>query len=114
MSAIWHYSCEHSAQGIARDGFLRPGADGFVWMTDLHPPVREALGLTMLTIKCDRMAYQWQVADRTNVRRWMLVRKSLPRAYVHGLESAPGARPGHWFISETNVPILRVTAEATS
>ena len=102
---FWHYCCDHSAYAIVKDGYLKPGPDGYVWITDLHPPMRDALGLTMHTIKCDRMAYEFRVADNDGIIPWIHLRRELNPEYVEGLESAYGARPMHWFVSLGNVPI---------
>jgi hypothetical protein len=112
MTDLWHYCCEHSARGIVKDGFLRPGTDGLVWVTDLHPPRREALGLTMLTIHCDRTTNAFMVADDTDVVWWPYARTSLAdvkgNGWVEGLENAEGAEPRHWFVSVRQIPVMSV------
>lgn len=114
MSAdLYHYTCDDGARLIERDGFLKPGGDGLVWLTDLYPPHREALGLTSITLKCDRMTNRFRVLSRDGILRWMFVRRMFiqmgQRDWVHSLESAPGAKPGHWFITELTVPVERAS-----
>jgi len=103
---IYHYTClDHGAPGIARDGYLRPGLDGLVWMTDLDEPHREALGLTMHVTRCDRTARRFEVASVQAVA-WTEVRREMAPAYVRALELAPGVMPRHWYISRSPVQVI--------
>ena len=96
---LFHYCCDHSNAKIEADnGILRPGITGFLWLTDLYPPIRAALGLTSTILDCDRMTNCWQVDEPTQAVRWVAVRKHMPDLAVE-LESAPGAAPMHWWVS---------------
>ena len=115
--ALWHYTCDHGRAGIGDRGYLVPGVmltdrvanlpcSRYVWLTDLAVPIRDALGLTGLIVKCDRVAHRYRVWDETTVRRWVDVARDVPRAIRENLESAPGARPAHWYVSEEPVPAV--------
>ena len=108
--ALYHYTCDHSHGLILAEGVLRP-RPGYlprplVWLTDLPTPNRDGLGLTSHTITCDRTAYRYRVTDDSRVLPWLEVRRDFPRVLVNDLESVPGVRLRHWFISEDPVPVV--------
>jgi hypothetical protein len=113
MTRLWHYTCDHGATGIRRDGFIRPNPNPFLgaalaWFTDLNPPDREALGLTSTMLHCDRLAHSFEV-DSEAVQPWIEARRDLLRTakkFVLTLESAPGAMPAHWYVSTVPVPVV--------
>lgn len=113
MTTLYHHCCLHSAALIEADGnMLRPNwrytAAPWLWLTDLeHPYPREALGLTMNTIRCDRTEATFKVTspDVTPVK-WMTVRRLHPQLLE--LEEAPGARPQHWWFTTLTVLAERV------
>lgn len=96
---LYHYTCLHSHQTIGEEGVLKPGADGYVWLTDMERPIAKALGLTMNYITCDRTEYRYQVAPTADVIHWMDIRSSLNQELVWALELSEGAMPRHWFLS---------------
>lgn len=112
---LWHYTCAHQAPLIRADGYVRPVRDlaaparhvpawgAFAWFTDLAAPIREALGLTSWSLDCDRTAYRFRVEPGVEVVAWMSVRREYPWAWR--LESEPGARPAHWYVSAEPVPV---------
>jgi hypothetical protein len=115
MSPLWHYTCDHSAALIRADGnTLRPVNTliPMIWLTDLDVPDRLGLGLTMKTLKCDRLAHRFAVPQPLEVFRWIDVRRSWRGtpgwAWVQAIESTEGALPRHWFV--TNVPQAAVPA----
>jgi hypothetical protein len=118
--SLYHYTCGHGATDIRKQDRIIPGVHlhgkdvggaRFAWFTDLAPPVpREAVGLTSLTLACDRTECVFTVdRDAPNIRRWVDVRRSHPDLWH--LELAEGAAPMHWFVSEHPVPVL---AEVTA
>lgn len=101
---LYHYTCEHRQTAILiDDSVLRPGTDGFLWLTDLDYPFRNALGLTSTMLKCDRTKYRFDVdmieLDPTTVMPWVRLRREFDPVMVEGLESAPGAMPMHWWLA---------------
>jgi len=113
MRRLYHYTCEHQAPQIADDGELIPNPmvqPSLVWMTDLTVPIRHGLGLTSELLECDRTRFRFTVADDARDLfvwwpRWRRAhREHLPIA--HDLEEAAGARPAHWWVSESPVRVL--------
>lgn len=126
---LFHFTCEHGAEKIRGDGFIRPGdcliekqtyamlpeqvqpvarlAAPFCWFTDLEPPADVfMLGLTMLSLTCDRTACCFEVVpDWRVVSWWLRVRRK--HRDLWQLEDAPGVLPAHWFVSEQPVKVLQ-------
>ena len=103
---LYHYTCSHGAEGIRRTGVVKPNpATAMAWFTDLNPPVRDALGLTSVTLTCDRMEHRFTVADESGIQPYWLVRRYLPREWRDGLERAPGALLMHWWVSLHDVAV---------
>lgn len=102
---LYHYTCSHSIEEIDRTGRLEPN-NGFIWATDLYPPIRGALGLTSTILKCDRLAACYLV-DPGKFVRWMAIRKEQPR-WMLQLEESDGAMPMHWFVSRDPVSAVRL------
>lgn len=113
---FFHYTCDHRHPALLDAGIAVPGADlttgavpwtgALVWFTDLAHPIREALGLTSHLLACDRTEHRYRVTDDTAVEPWTKWARSLPPAYRDALELAPGARPAHWFVATTGVPVV--------
>lgn len=112
---LWHYTCAHGREGLGESGDLlsvhdqRPNADvpewGFlVWATDLDWPLRDALGLTSHTLRCDRARHRYRVDNPSSMMPWGRVRSSMPHTAM-ALEMAPGAMPAHWFVSPFPVAV---------
>lgn len=116
---LYHYTCEHAHGEISKSGLLLPlrelvgprRADqmplsGLIWLTDLSVPMRDALGLTMQMVGCDRSAYRYRVTDDRGVVPWLYVRRDYPLAWSSWLEQTPGARPAHWYVAAGPVPVV--------
>ncbi len=107
---LWHYTCDHGAAGIRRDGIVRPStvaAFAVAWFTDLETPDRTRLGLTSQHIACDRTAWRVEV-DPDAAERWTAYarRARVPRDLRDALEA--GRLPAHWWVSESPVRVLAV------
>lgn len=108
MVRLAHYTCVHGRKGIGDIGELHPGPDGFVWLTDMLTPNRDALGLTMHYTTCDRTRYRYRVTvepDQAGIVHWPVIRRRLPALYVETIEGTTGARPMHWWVSTKPVPV---------
>jgi hypothetical protein len=121
---LYHYTCGHSAADIDAAGKVLPGfvlteratywPSRFAWFTDMSTPERDALGLTMHSIICDRTEHRYRVTDPTEVMPWHVVARSVPRDQREALESASGARPMHWFVAVCGVSVVRDPLERAS
>lgn len=112
---LYHYSClEHGHPAIFGSGRLKTGRDGLVWLTDLPEPNRGALGLTRVSLECDRGAVRYRVDDTSTAVSWMEFRQNVPGDLRDLLETFPDAMPRHWFVTWQDVaavydPIQRGT-----
>lgn len=116
--SLYHYTCLHSAPGILASGLLTPNSHplcppakgeaplGFVWLTDLAAPDRLGLGLTSKTLACDRTQHRFEAAAANRARRWSQARETLPPSFVAALESVPGVKPAHWWVSLAPVAVV--------
>lgn len=108
---LFHYTCrDHGLPGIREAGELRPNEGApfaLVWLTDMAVPDRDALGLTSNWLHCDRMDVRITVPDHPAITPWWRWRRANPDLWpwTAALEAAFGARPAHWFVSETALPI---------
>lgn len=100
---LWHYTCEHGRLGIGTRGYLRPGADGFVWLTDLDAPYRDALGLSSVLIACDRTRHRYRIADGADVIPFTDARHTLDPVRWHALVNIPGGMVRHWYITDRRI-----------
>jgi hypothetical protein len=112
VMVLYHYTCDHGRAGIQRDGWIRPGADGLVWLTDIGPDrrnerMRKSLGLTSYSLKCDRMEFVF-AADPSDAMpyREAVARGVIGRARHMLLTRLPHARPGNWFVATTSVEVV--------
>lgn len=105
---LYHYTCEHGAKGITRRGMIRPASHPLVpdcrivWLTDMAPPDRDALGLTSDTLTCDRLAFRYLV-DADDAESWATFAQRfavpfLARAYLEMYR-----RPQHWYVLRRSV-----------
>lgn len=104
---LYHYTCEHAAAEIRKDGTLKPSSNPripMLWLTDLEIPDRLGLGLTMKTLKCDRLAHRFMVSEPFEVYRWIDVRRSWIGTpawkWVQAIEATEGALPRHWYVTK--------------
>lgn len=108
----YHRTCRHAAEGIdSHGGILQPtpqpllGRVPMLWFTTIASASRAALGLSSLTLACDRMERLYRVipADEHLLIRWGDL-KMAPQfeAYlpaVRRLEAVRGTRPGLWLVA---------------
>lgn len=123
MTTFYHYTCEHGHRAIGDEGKLvsamqLAGTEAFarmpayqrtvaniIWLTDMDVPDASALGLTRNIISCDRTAHRYRVLAYEPIR-YVDHRRELPKRTTALLESAPGARPMHWWLAYTPVPVV--------
>lgn len=114
--SLYHYTCGHHAAAIKAAGKVIPGfmltekrlpwTGAVAWFTDLATPLRDALGLTTHVLDCDRTEVRFRVTDPTEVMPWWQYARHLPREDREWLETQPGSRPAHWWVSVCGVPVL--------
>lgn len=108
---LYHYTCaDHGAPGIERDGAIRPSwhwrlDTWLAWMTDLPEPDALALGLTSVTLDCDRTRVRYEVKPTPDCLPWHVFAKKLRRDIREDMECALGL-PRHWWVSRVAVPVL--------
>lgn len=112
MTTLYHYTCDHGHSlirervipGTWQAGQSLIGTPGeYVWFTDLALPLRDALGLTSHIVDCDRTVHRYRATSTADIVPWREVRRQWE--WAEELESAPGARPMHWFVSSVAVPV---------
>lgn len=113
---LYHYTCVHGGAGIDQDRVILPRRHPLfgavlVWLTDLYPADRYALGLTSNWIKCDRTRVRCTVAPDANADPivpwgWWAHHHRIPRPVRDLLEDR--ALPAHWWVSAAPVPVLTV------
>jgi hypothetical protein len=115
VPALWHYTCDHgnasiedtaARRGSVGRGLIRPGLDGFVWLTDLDAPPVLALGLTSHILTCDRLAHRWlidPIEAAVYAHPWTAVRRHVDPVRREGIEGAPGVLLRHWWVTRTPV-----------
>jgi hypothetical protein len=115
---LYHYTCDHSLAGIRRIRHLMPhvqpllGDIQLIWLTDMAVPDRLALGLTSVSLNCDRTKHRITVpADSHMVKPWIRFARKLPMEQRHALELASGARPMHWWVARNPVPVVEIDGE---
>lgn len=109
---LYHYCCRHSARLIVKSGLLKPLAQPMmsglpaVWATDMEIPDRDALGLTMFMVKCDRTEERFRVHpdDESLFTHWPV---SPLRALVRNIEAFEHEPldPVRWWISIRSVRV---------
>ena len=107
---LYHWTCEHRAPGIRKDGFVTPHM-GIAWWTDLAVPggrTRKAVGLTSNTLACDRMQYRCEAREVTDIIRWRDYAREREQEWVKELEASPWVKPDHWWVSLTDIPVRSV------
>jgi len=99
---LWHYTCiDHGHPGIYGSGEVRPNQSGIAWFTDLERPWPDALGLTRVSLRCNRSGIRYRIDDTSDVISWLSFRRQedLSIPLIQELEAFPGALPRHWFVS---------------
>lgn len=116
MKRFFHYTCDHGHAAISDEGFTKPfpqvvlGGIELTWFTDLDAPDRKGLGLTSVTLNCDRTAYRFEADITLGIRWWPHFARDFGLASRRRhLELADGALPMHWYVSEAPVPVLAAT-----
>lgn len=116
MADLFHFCCAHSAKAIGRYGLIIPQAESALslgvrvsWFTDDITLPREAYGLTMHTIACDRMEYLYRVleADVPLCEPFLEWQKRLGNPFVGKLVNDEN-RPDRWFVCEKAVRVRKV------
>lgn len=128
--SLYHFTCDHGAEAIQADGFIRPmtpwpvnvgdvptgmaHAPPVAWFTSDPMPSRDAVGLTSVLLDCDRMAYRFQVGP---VRAWpwrsFAAMHGCTEEYYRGLVGTYWGRPDTWYVATRPVPVSGwVLAEA--
>ena len=115
MTTLWHFTCEHGHAALGPAGIVKPamlltpaGTDVpmqgmFAWYTDLENPDPLAVGLTSVTLRCNRMAHRYRVTDDADVLPWSDYAKFLPE--LDRTLATPGAQPDHWWAASAPVPV---------
>jgi len=82
----------------------------YVWLTDLPHAQPSSLGLTRHLIECDRSAHRYRVTEAVDVQPWRTVRlrysSDVDAALRASLESEPGIRLSHWYVTTEPVPVV--------
>lgn len=100
---LYHFTCEHALRRIGDDNGLivphyQPFLDtGVVWMTHDPHATRDALGLSSVTLGCDRMFARFEIPDPEDAVPWNAIRHHYK--YGHLLEAVKGTRPDLWWVS---------------
>lgn len=108
---LFHYACrDHTLRALGDRGVLRPArhpsvatSQRVLWLTDMDPPERDALGLTSeVFLKCDRLEVRYVVETDSAIpwNEWKVGR--VPPSEIALLESC-GAQPSRWFVSTVSV-----------
>jgi len=108
----FHWTCEHGAAAIRRDGMTVKPHMGLSWWTDLSEPnrhTRAACCLTSVSLGCDRMQFKCRAASDALLIPWSeyKVEHGLDPEYIATLEGDK-ARPEHWWVANERVPVNSV------
>ena len=118
---FYHFTCAHSAPLIMQAGVVKPlGQLGklagrlpperhwmldIAWFTDLEDPDREGLGLTSVTLQCDRTEWRVTVSDPSTLVPWSQFARTRRIPSVQRQDLERYGRPAHWWVSEEPVPV---------
>jgi len=108
---LFHWTCEHGADAIRRDGMVVKPHLGLSWWTDMDKAdrhTRAACVLTSNTIKCDRMQYRCRAVSFGLLIPWSAYAVDADPAFVETLEQVPGADPSRWWVASEPVPVSSV------
>ena len=100
---LYHRTCDDGARTICATGLLRPNGHPrlrrpVVWMADRPDRGRLALGLTSLTLSCDRMAHLFAIPEPAAAIPWAAYASRM--GYPVDLLGGRGAQPSQWWVSE--------------
>lgn len=128
MRPLYHYTCEHHAQNLARTGRLVAGWDlaalstqialtvnpltnltsKLIWMTDLPDVTQETahmVGLTMELVKCDRTEYRFRVLQSPGITPFDMLK--VPPFMQNALrELRKGVACNHIFVGTRPVQVV--------
>lgn len=123
---LYHYTCEHAYSQIGEEGHLVPAINladrtgriqlmrdpvarltsQIVWLTTMERPSRFGLGLTSVSLCCDRTRYRYRVTEEeTLIKSWSDVRVDWPQTVVGALEALSGCKPLTWWLSRGPVAV---------
>jgi hypothetical protein len=109
--ALYHFTCAHGRRDIGTSNcLLLPHLHPWLgvkllWLTSEASPERTAVGLTMRTQKCERMAFRYIVDDVTDCQPWLdwprraRLRPELLHSFEHD-ERGGEVRPETWWVAE--------------
>lgn len=99
---LYHFTWAGAREAIGDAGEIVPGAFwGHVWMTHDRRATRAALGLEKVELPYDRAEFCYEIVAPRGAVPWSssALRSRLSSGLVWSLETAPGARPGLWWVS---------------
>ena len=121
--SYYHFACHHSAESIDETLVLQPHRQPMlanlplIWFTTLRDAKRAQLGLSSVTLECDRMDRLYQVIpeDEHLIVRWGdLKRHPQFSGYLAGarrLESVRGTWPGLWAVAVDEIRVVAIPAK---
>jgi hypothetical protein len=119
MAALWHYTCEHGRARLGERGRLRPwvqpllGYVELVWATTMATPDAEALGLTAVSLSCDRTAHRYHVLQPELFTPWATWWPGRVDPRVVSELSYPPKRPAAWWLATEHVAAEYAPIERT-
>lgn len=109
MTQYRHWTCEHGAKGITKDGFVKPHMHPFIgravsWWSDLEVCDRFGLGLTMNYTTCDRTEYVFVAEPEQEIVPWVKWARGRVTSQVRW-EMQQIGYPLHWFVAEVPIKV---------
>lgn len=125
---LYHFTCDHGAQGIRERGMVLPvamvvqdasaldqvpatmrWATNYSWWTNISEPEYNWLGLQSVHLFCDRMANCFRAKVAPGYAQWWpVVLRELRLDYARMLSLTPGARPATWWVCRGPVHVEEV------
>lgn len=116
-AVLYHYTCRaHGEAGIRRAQKIRPYphlllGHKLTWMTDMEIPDQWALGLTQMTLCCNRTEVRVTIKPHkddgtTTVVPWWYWARIVPRVARDLLEDI--GLPMHWWVSPAPVDVQQI------
>lgn len=118
----FHFTCRHCAESIDRTLVLTPNRQPLlanlplIWFSTQLSVPRGALGLSSITLECDRMERVYRVIpeDEHLVVRWADLKRTTEfTGYLNGarrLEAVRGTRPYLWMVAVEQVRVVALDA----